>query len=62
MKDYDPKNLIYGLVMVASFLFIFSLIKDNLKLDKKGFEQIALGFVTIIAAIAAAAVTHKFKI
>ncbi len=46
-KDYDPKNLIYGLVMVASFLFIFSLIKDNLKLDKKGFEQIALGFVAL---------------
>lgn len=43
-EGYISKNLLYGLIMAASFLGIFSALKDNLKLDSEGYEKIAFSF------------------
>ena len=46
-KDYDIKNLMFSGMMVAFFLGIFVVVKDNLKLDKKPYEKIALSFFAL---------------
>lgn len=50
-RNYNPKNLLYGLIMAASFLGIFCVLKDNLKLDSVGFERIAFGFLAFSALL-----------
>ncbi|MDE7454179.1 MAG: hypothetical protein K2N22_07220 [Clostridia bacterium] len=47
VKDYDPMNLAYGAVMAFFFLGIFTLLKDNLNINKETFTAIALGFMAV---------------
>lgn len=46
-KNYNPKNLIYGLVMALCFLGIFTLLKDNILNNEDTFERIALSFFAL---------------
>lgn len=50
-KGYDPMNLVFGAVMAALFLGIFSLMKDNLKISKENYEKIAYAFVALSALV-----------
>lgn len=43
--NYNPKNLLYGLIMAACFLGIFCVLKDNLKMNSESYENIAYGFL-----------------
>lgn len=45
--EYNPKNLLFGLIMAACLLGIFSAMKDNLKLDSDGYEKIAYSFFAL---------------
>lgn len=42
-----PKNLMFGFVMSALILGIFSVVKDNIVIDKSFFEKIAYGFIAL---------------
>ncbi len=43
--DYKPKNLLFGFILAACILGIYSVFKDNVKLDANGFEKIAYSFI-----------------
>lgn len=45
--NYNPKNLVYGLVMALCFLGIFVALKDNLVMNDEAFERIALSFFAL---------------
>lgn len=46
-KNYNTGSLLYGFIMAACFLGIYSVIKDNVSNDKQTFEKIAYGFVAL---------------
>lgn len=46
-KDYNPKNMLYGLIMASCFLGIYSAVKDNVKMDGEGYERIAYAFLAL---------------
>ncbi len=43
-KDYDIKNLMFSAMMTVFFLGIFAVVKDNIIINKKLYEKIALAF------------------
>lgn len=45
--DYNPKNMLYGLIMAACFLVIFSVLKDNISIKTESYEKIAYGFFAL---------------
>lgn len=45
--DYNPKNLVYGLVMALCFLGIFTVLKDNIVMSDETFEKMALSFFAL---------------
>ncbi len=45
--DYNPKNLVYGLVMALCFLGIFTVLKDNIVMSDATFEKMALSFFAL---------------
>ena len=45
--NYNPKNLVYGLVMALCFLGIFTVLKDNITMTDETFEKIALSFFAL---------------
>lgn len=57
-----PKNLLFGFVMSALILGIYSAIKDNIVTDKNFFEKIAYGFIALsvllIVELAVAYITY----
>ena len=50
-ENYTAKNLLYGLIMAASFLGVFCVLKDNIKLDTEGYEKIAFAFLAFSAVL-----------
>ncbi len=61
-KGYDPKNLLFGFILTALILGIFSAIKDNIKVNSDCYEKIAyaflaLSFLLIVELIVAYATT-----
>ena len=51
-KGYNPKNLLYGLIMALCFLGIFSAVKDNIIISQDGFIKIAYGFLAFSIVLA----------
>lgn len=50
-KDYDIKNLMFSGMMAAFFLVIFAAVKDNLRLNKRTYEKIAMSFIAFGLAL-----------
>lgn len=50
-KGYKPKNLLYGLIMAASFLGIFTTVKDSLSCSEESFINVAYSFVALSAVL-----------
>ena len=50
-KGYQPKNLLYGLIMAASFLGVFTAMKDNVSCSKESFINVAYSFVALSAVL-----------
>ncbi len=50
-ENYTAKNLLYGLIMSASFLGVFCVLKDNIKLDSENYEKIAFAFLAFSAVL-----------
>lgn len=50
-ENYNPKNLLFGLIMAASFLGIFSVLKDNIKSGSESYEKIAYSFLALSALL-----------
>lgn len=48
---YNPKNILYGLVMALCFLGIFVAFKDSLAMNEATFERIALSFFALSLAL-----------
>ena len=46
-EDYTPKNLLFGVVLSVCFLFIYVIVKGNVKISKENFDKIAYGFVAL---------------
>lgn len=46
-KNYDTKNIVFGLMLVFFFLGIYSLLKDNLTINKAFYEKLALAFFAL---------------
>ena len=46
-KDYNPKNLLYGLIMALCFSGIFTAVKDNIFKNQDSFVKIAYGFFAL---------------
>ena len=46
-SNYNPKNLVYGLVMVLCFLGIFIVLKDSIVMTNEAFERIALSLFAL---------------
>ena len=46
-SNYNPKNLLCGFILASCILGIYSVLKDNTKLDSDGFEKIAYGFLAL---------------
>lgn len=44
---YTPKNLLFGCIMSALILGLYTVIKDNIVTDKNFFEKIAYGFIAL---------------
>ncbi len=44
-KNYDPMNLAYGVFMAFFFLGIFTLVKDNIKVNKNTFINVAVALM-----------------
>lgn len=51
IKEYDPLNFVYGLLLTFFFLIAFLLFKDNLKISGKNFKYIAWTFVALSALL-----------
>lgn len=46
-KDYDPKNLLFGVILAVFFLGIYSALKDNLKITANSYDNIAYSFLAL---------------
>lgn len=46
-KDYEPKNLLFALIIAAIILGIYSTTKDNIKVNSECYEKIAYAFLAL---------------
>ncbi|MDE6868307.1 MAG: O-antigen ligase family protein [Clostridia bacterium] len=62
-KEYDPLNLAYGVFMAFFFLGIFVMFKDNIKVNKNTFIDIAVAFmafsIVLVTELAVAYLTSE---